>query len=69
LVRKVISLSIKTCLTWDLFFCSQFHSHQLFHLLVILAAFVHYHGICEMAMHRLAHASECEDHDFYEVLQ
>lgn len=30
-----------------------FHSHQLFHVLVIAAAFVHYHGISEMAMHRL----------------
>jgi len=40
-----------------------FHSHQLFHILVILAAFVHYHGICEMAMHRLAHG-ECDDHPY-----
>lgn len=30
-----------------------FHSHQLFHLLVVAAAFVHYHGISEMAVHRL----------------
>jgi len=40
-----------------------FHSHQLFHLLVIAAAFVHYHGICEMAMARLAHG-ECEVHPY-----
>ncbi|KAL7648112.1 UNVERIFIED_CONTAM: hypothetical protein RMT77_000013 [Armadillidium vulgare] len=32
-----------------------FHSHQLFHILVIAAAFVHYHGISEMAMYRLTH--------------
>ncbi len=29
-----------------------FHSHQIFHVLVIAAAFVHYHGISEMAMYR-----------------
>jgi len=30
-----------------------FQSHQLFHIFVILAAFVHYHGISEMAVYRL----------------
>ena len=30
-----------------------FHSHQLFHVLVLAAAFVHYRGITEMAMFRL----------------
>ncbi|CAL7937856.1 unnamed protein product [Xylocopa violacea] len=30
-----------------------FQSHQIFHVLVIAAAFVHYHGITEMAMHRM----------------
>ena len=30
-----------------------FHSHQLFHILVIAAAVVHYQGISEMAMYRL----------------
>ncbi|CAG0923847.1 unnamed protein product, partial [Notodromas monacha] len=30
-----------------------FHSHQLFHVLVIAAAFVHYRGISEMAVYRL----------------
>jgi len=30
-----------------------FQSHQLFHVLVVAAAFVHYHGISEMAMRRL----------------
>ncbi|XP_065573859.1 adiponectin receptor protein-like [Artemia franciscana] len=29
-----------------------FQSHQIFHVLVICAAFVHYHGIYEMAAHR-----------------
>lgn len=30
-----------------------FHSHQLFHILVIAAAVVHYNGISEMALYRL----------------
>lgn len=34
-------------------------SHQIFHVLVIAAAFVHYHGISEMAMHRVM-VGECE---------
>jgi len=34
-------------------FVIQFQSHQIFHVLVIAAAFVHYHGITEMAMHRM----------------
>ena len=29
-----------------------FHSHQLFHCFVIAGAFVHYHGISNMALHR-----------------
>ncbi|KAF2353588.1 AdipoR/hemolysin-III-related [Trinorchestia longiramus] len=32
-----------------------FHSHQIFHTLVVAAAFVHYHGISRMAMYRRAH--------------
>ncbi|CAG7815672.1 unnamed protein product [Allacma fusca] len=44
-----------------------FHSHQLFHILVIAAAFVHYYGICEMAMHRLAHG-ECDDHPYEAIV-
>ncbi|XP_067616576.1 adiponectin receptor protein [Eurosta solidaginis] len=35
-----------------------FQSHQLFHILVIAAAFVHYHGISEMAMYRVT-VGEC----------
>lgn len=31
----------------------QFQSHQIFHVFVIAAAFVHYHGITEMAMYRM----------------
>ncbi|KAK8754000.1 hypothetical protein OTU49_007136, partial [Cherax quadricarinatus] len=37
-----------------------FQSHQIFHILVIAAAFVHYHGISEMAMYRLTNG-ECYD--------
>lgn len=36
----------------------QFQSHQIFHVFVVAAAFVHYHGISEMAMHRL-NIGEC----------
>jgi adiponectin receptor len=35
-----------------------FQSHQIFHVLVIAAAFVHYHGISEMAMYRMT-VGEC----------
>lgn len=35
-----------------------FQSHQIFHVLVIAAAFVHYHGITEMAMYRVT-VGEC----------
>ncbi|KAM3725486.1 Progestin and adipoQ receptor-like protein [Dirofilaria immitis] len=31
----------------------KFQSHQLFHVCVVIAAFVHYYGISEMAMHRI----------------
>ena len=30
-----------------------FQSHQIFHILVIAAAFVHFHGIQNMALYRL----------------
>lgn len=40
-----------------------FHSHQLFHVLVIAAAFVHYHGISELAMHRLT-GGDCNMDEF-----
>ncbi|XP_047101983.1 adiponectin receptor protein isoform X1 [Schistocerca piceifrons] len=39
-----------------------FQSHQIFHVLVIAAAFVHYHGITEMAMYRL-NVGECQTRD------
>jgi adiponectin receptor len=37
-----------------------FHSHQLFHILVIAAAIVHYHGISEMALYRLTTPEVCD---------
>uniref|UniRef100_A0A915JBB3 Adiponectin receptor n=1 Tax=Romanomermis culicivorax TaxID=13658 RepID=A0A915JBB3_ROMCU len=37
-----------------------FQSHQIFHLLVVAAAFVHYHGVTEMAVQRLS-AGTCEE--------
>jgi hypothetical protein len=38
----------------------QFQSHQIFHLMVIVAAFVHYHGITEVAYIRLS-AGSCAE--------
>ncbi|XP_035677962.1 uncharacterized protein LOC118416809 isoform X4 [Branchiostoma floridae] len=35
-----------------------FHSHQIFHVLVVAAAFVHYHGMNKMADYRF-HAGPC----------
>ncbi|KAF0291092.1 Adiponectin receptor protein [Amphibalanus amphitrite] len=35
-----------------------FQSHQIFHVLVVAAAMVHYHGVSELAMHRLTNG-EC----------
>lgn len=32
----------------------QFQSHQLFHVMVVLAAFVHYQGITDLAQYRTA---------------
>lgn len=37
-----------------------FQSHQLFHLCVVVAAFVHYYGISEMAMRRLGETCPAE---------
>jgi len=36
-----------------------FQSHQIFHVLVIAAAFVHYHGMANMAVYRLTKAGQC----------
>ena len=38
------------------------HSHQIFHVFVLGAAFVHFHGISEMAMHRVT-IGECDISD------
>ena len=31
-----------------------FQSHQIFHICVVAAAFVHYHGICLLSAHTLS---------------
>ena len=36
-----------------------FQSHQIFHILVIAAAFVHFHGMQNMALYRLTEAGAC----------
>jgi len=38
-----------------------FQSHQIFHVLVIAAAFVHYHGMIDMALYRLTKAGACSN--------
>jgi len=40
-----------------------FQSHQIFHVLVIAAAFVHFHGMQNMAVHRLTKAGACDGQD------
>jgi len=45
-----------------------FQSHQIFHVLVLAAAFVHYHGISEMAMYRLTHA-DCTAENLQKLAQ
>jgi adiponectin receptor len=46
----LISSPINFHISWFL----QFQSHQIFHVLVVAAAFVHFHGISEMAMYRMS---------------
>jgi len=36
----------------------QCQSHQIFHMFVLVAAFIHYHGISQLAMNRLTYG-EC----------
>lgn len=36
-----------------------FQSHQIFHVLVVLAAFIHLHGCCEMASYRMRAGRNC----------
>lgn len=43
-----------------LLFFIQFQSHQIFHLLVLAAAFVHLYGICQMAQYRFEKGPSCE---------
>ena len=43
--------------------CVQCQSHQIFHMFVLAAAFVHYHGISQLATNRLTYG-ECGAFDF-----
>ncbi|XP_065647016.1 adiponectin receptor protein 1 isoform X3 [Hydra vulgaris] len=36
-----------------------FQSHQIFHILVVIAAFIHLHGCCEMALYRIKVGRNC----------
>jgi len=46
-----------------------FQSHQIFHVLVIAAAFVHYHGMTNMAVHRLTKEGECTPENYAVVFE
>lgn len=52
-VRSLEETSSFLCYHFLIGFSLQFQSHQIFHVLVIAAAFVHYQGISEMAVYRL----------------
>ena len=41
--------------------CWQFQSHQIFHVFVLAAAFVHLHGSSVVASHRLSFGDQCDD--------
>lgn len=69
---SLIRISPHTCkwsgcfcqvLMWFLFiFCSrapQFHSHQLFHILVVAGAFVHFHGVSNLQELRYTVGAGC----------
>jgi len=45
-----------------------FQSHQIFHVLVVFAAIVHYHGMTSMAVHRLTEAGACSSLEYSIVL-
>lgn len=57
-IQLFVQCYIHDVFTQFFLFLYQFQSHQLFHILVIAAAFVHYHGISEMAMYRVT-VGEC----------
>lgn len=43
-------------------FCvSQFHSHQLFHILVVAGAFVHFHGVSNLQEFRFIAGAGCTE--------
>jgi len=46
-----------------------FQSHQIFHVLVVFAAVVHYHGMTSMAVHRLTEAGACDSLEYSIVLE
>uniref|UniRef100_A0A0N5C876 Adiponectin receptor protein n=1 Tax=Strongyloides papillosus TaxID=174720 RepID=A0A0N5C876_STREA len=39
-----------------------FHSHQFFHIFVVIAAFLHFHGISRVAVHKMSSGS-CEEQE------
>lgn len=47
------------------FLAFQFQSHQIFHMFVLAAALVHFHGISKIANYRLS-LGECLDSELVE---
>lgn len=45
-----------------LFLVYKFQSHQIFHVFVIAAAFVHYHGVVQLSTYRLSEG-DCRPSD------
>lgn len=41
--------------------CLQFHSHQLFHILVVAGAFVHFHGVSNLQEFRFTAGAGCTE--------
>lgn len=39
----------------------QFHSHQLFHILVVAGAFVHFHGVSNLQEFRFTAGAGCTE--------
>jgi len=58
-IRFVVSFVVEQLSIFSMLHSFRGQSHQIFHILVIIAALVHFHGINEMAMNRVS-LGECD---------